>query len=166
MKFAEKENINLLETTKSKITFCNLRYCFPQAPLYPTGWFDEGRVFEINEFEGDLNQELKLLMNELGMVPPKRIQFKAVPSHITAVALFDSYFKCEFQFVTSWYPYFDFTTSNLEQLIKKFQENCDISISPTTYQYYSEIIVECTVGLIQHLLLSFWLLKNDDETKV
>ena len=162
MKSAEKENITLLEKDKSKITFCDLRYCFSQAPLYPSGWYDENRVFEINNLEG-LNQESKLSLSQLGMLTPKRIQFKAIPSHITAVTLFDAYFKCEFEFETSWYPYFDFGHLSLDQLVQEFMENCTVSVSPTTYNHYSEDSVECTIRLVQLLLLNFWLLTDDGD---
>ncbi len=162
MKFAEKENITLLEKDKSKITFCDLRYCFSPATLYPTGWFNEGHVYEITDLNG-LDHDSKLSFSKLGMLTPKRIQFKAIPSHITAVTLFDAYFKCEFEFETSWYPYFDFGHLSLEQLVQEFMENCTVSVSSTTYNYYSEDSVECTIGLVRLLLLNFWLLTDDGD---
>lgn len=162
MKFAEKENINLLEEDKAKITFCDLNYCFSQAVLYPTGCYDQNKVFEINNLEG-LTQKSKHLLNTLGMISPKQIQFKAVPGHLTAVSLFDSHFMCEIHFETEWYPFFDFADSDYENLIQQFMKNCILTVSPSTYEYYSEQTVECTVGMVQLLLLNFWLWSDNSS---
>ena len=162
MKFAEKKDLKLLEKDFSKVTPCDLRYSFSQGLFYPTGWFEEKKIFEIPDLKG-LEADSKLLLNSLGMIPPKRIQFTAVPSHLTAVALFDDFFKCEFQFETSWYPYWDFKDTSPDQLVEKFRENCTISVSPEAYSMYSESEVECSVGMVQLLLLNFWLLSPDKD---
>lgn len=163
--FAIKNEIRL--TPVYAATKVSAKERFPLAIIYPTGWINQGKIYEFVDFAPKDQDSLSDL---LGLEIPKRIQFSCVPSHLTAV-MEGNNFMAEFKFNTVKYIHvFDsikvqqetdkgllISEDNSEPLKDALLNSVSVSISPETKQKYSEDVIERTTTLISGALANFWL---------
>lgn len=162
--FAINNEIRL--TPGNSVTKVSAKERFSLALLYPLGWINQGKVYELVDFAP---KDQAFFSDLLGVVIPKRIQFTCFPSHLTAV-MEGNNFMAEFNFNTVKYIHiFDsikvqetdegllVSEQNLETLKDVLLNSVSITVSPETKQKYSEIVIESTTALISGALANFWI---------
>lgn len=141
------------------------RETFPFAFCYLTGWYEQGTIFEVNDFCTDRNFYQKVL----GLQIPEKVQFTCKPSHLTAWADFAD-FKAEFHVNTV--RFFDvqveaffiprlkkplyYTKKSTDSIRKVLLENSSICVD-TIIVPENKIYVESSTSLTLEALINFWL---------
>lgn len=163
--FAIKNEIRL--TPVYAATKVSAKERFPLAIIYPTGWINQGKIYEFVDFAPKDQDSLSDL---LGLEIPKRIQFSCVPSHVTAVMGSDN-FAAELKFNTVKYIHVSDSIKVLQKTDKGFLISEDeyeplrdalltcvsVSVSPETKQKYSADVIERSTNLISGALVNFWI---------
>lgn len=116
---------------------------FQYAPIYPCGLIDG--VFELTDYGADTENFIKEV---LGVVVPSRIQFSAVPSHITAIAVYEGFsIDIYVNTVKTW----NTGLSDLEDVLKRsasYKVNGQCNLEKTA--------IDASFALVRDVLIGYW----------
>lgn len=167
MKFATSKKIRL--KSSEEVIRVRADKTFNMAAIYPSGWICQDQVFELTEFRS-YDKDSSTLLDVLGIIQPSRIQFEAIPSHVTAVASYDEGFYITMYIDTVEYiineveaffisdsdvPLF-ITKSGTDCLKNILRKNAVFTVSPEAYELHDEVSIEATAEALRDILINFW----------